>query len=239
MTALLADHVDALQSYSACDISDALLKLQVPSAGALVDLHLYTPQPATAATPSPRKTIAPASTVLFTPKDSSIVPPLPDTSLPEPNIPPGSHYADLTTPGSIVFICDLGQRTNAVLGGIMARRMKILGAKGVVVKGRIRDVAELGEVGLPIWASGTSTAGAGAGSKVHAINIPVRIGDVTVKPGDIMFCDPVEGIVLIPQDLVGKVVEILPDLVAAEEKIVQDVSAGGKVSEAMRKHRKP
>ena len=38
----------------------------------------------------------------------------------------------------------------AVLGGIMALRMMVLNAKGVVVSGRVRDVVELGETGLPV-----------------------------------------------------------------------------------------
>jgi len=38
----------------------------------------------------------------------------------------------------------------AILGGIMALRMKVLGAKGVVVNGRVRDLAELRETGLTV-----------------------------------------------------------------------------------------
>ncbi len=38
----------------------------------------------------------------------------------------------------------------AVLGGIMALRMKLLNAKGVVVNGRVRDLAELRDTGLPV-----------------------------------------------------------------------------------------
>ncbi len=38
----------------------------------------------------------------------------------------------------------------AILGGIMALRMKVLNAKGVVVNGRVRDLSELRETGLPV-----------------------------------------------------------------------------------------
>jgi regulator of RNase E activity RraA len=42
-----------------------------------------------------------------------------------------------------------GQR-NAVVGGIMAMRMARLGARGVLVDGRVRDLSTLAEVGMPV-----------------------------------------------------------------------------------------
>lgn len=41
-------------------------------------------------------------------------------------------------------------QTCAVLGGIMASRMKYLGVRGVVVNGRVRDLAELKSSGLSV-----------------------------------------------------------------------------------------
>ena len=38
----------------------------------------------------------------------------------------------------------------AIIGGIMALRMKVLGARGVVANGRVRDLVELRETGLPV-----------------------------------------------------------------------------------------
>jgi regulator of RNase E activity RraA len=38
----------------------------------------------------------------------------------------------------------------AILGGIMALRMKMLEAKGVVCAGRVRDIEELSSTGLPV-----------------------------------------------------------------------------------------
>jgi regulator of RNase E activity RraA len=139
MVAPSADTVRALQQYTACDISDALLKLKVPGAGFLADLNLYS-QPEAGLGP---RTIAPASTVLFVPKGET----------PEQlasNIPTGKHWADLTPPGSFVILKQPDGQHNAVCGGIMAWRMMILGAKGVVVVGRARDIAELKSTGLPV-----------------------------------------------------------------------------------------
>ena len=136
------EQLKALQNYTACDISDALLKLKVPNCGLLPDLSLCTPPSASL---SRQVLIAPASTVLFAPKASTDL-----SGYPESNIPAGKHYVDLTAPDTIVVISQPQGQICAVLGGIMALRMKVLKAKGVVVHGRVRDVEELAATGLPV-----------------------------------------------------------------------------------------
>lgn len=171
-------------------------------------------------------------------------------------------------PGSIVVISQPHGQSCAVVGGIMAVRMKTKGVKGVVVSGRVRDLGTIAEVvrgepapnasaeaqvwgnepeqllsgrsnpGMPIWCKGTSTIGAGGETKPWAINAPIRVGPVEVYPGDIIMMDPNEqGAVCIPANLVRKVLEILPAMVSADEKVIADVENGALVSEAFRKHR--
>lgn len=53
-------------------------------------------------------------------------------------------------PGSVVVMSQPEGQKCAVLGGIMALRMKVLGVKGVVVSGRVRDLEELKETELPV-----------------------------------------------------------------------------------------
>jgi regulator of RNase E activity RraA len=136
------EQIQALKNYTACDISDGLLKLKVPNCGFLPDLTLITP-PTTP--PHSQITIAPASTVLFAPKNA------PDlSSYPPKNVPAGKHYVDLTEPETIVVLSQPKGQICAVLGGIMALRMQMRNAQGVVVHGRVRDMAELRESGLPV-----------------------------------------------------------------------------------------
>jgi regulator of RNase E activity RraA len=136
------DQLQSLKKYTACDIADALLKLKVPNAGFLPDLKLIVPS-SDAATGD--ITIAPASTIIFAPKSGGDV-----STYIEANIPSGKHWVDLTEPETIVVMAQPEGQKCAVLGGIMALRMKALNAKGVVVNGRVRDVVELGSTGLPV-----------------------------------------------------------------------------------------
>ena len=198
------EQLQVLQKYTACDISDALLKLKVPNCGFLPDMNLYTPSP------SNQILIAPASTVKFAPKITSDI-----ESYGPKNLPPGTHWVDLTEPESIVVISQPKGQICAVTGGMMALRMKVLNAKGAVVHGRVRDVEELVSTGLPvsiailaemdrlaengqIWARGTSITGTSAQATPHATQVPLDLEGTIVKPGDLVFADFVNGVVSHP-----------------------------------------
>ncbi|KAG8423634.1 hypothetical protein J3458_000513 [Metarhizium acridum] len=129
-----------LEQYTACDISDALLKLKVPGAGFIADLNPYSTKPGKDAD---ALTIAPVSTILFAAKGEV----LPE---PQPNVPKDTHWSDATEPGTFVVMKQPPGQTNAVCGGIMALRMKMRNVKGIIVAGRVRDVQELKSTSLPV-----------------------------------------------------------------------------------------
>ncbi|GKZ40148.1 hypothetical protein AbraIFM66950_002644, partial [Aspergillus brasiliensis] len=177
----LEEKIALLYNYSACDVSDALLKLQPvapntpPRAGYLADLTPYPPSQTPTSPPStPRKLIAPASTLQFIPKSTPI------SNTPN-SIPASTHWSDLTTPSTILVISQPPNQHCAVVGGIMALRMKVRGVLGVVVDGRVRDRAELKASGLGIWAKGGSTVGSGAEAKAGEMGGEVCVSGVIVR----------------------------------------------------------
>jgi regulator of RNase E activity RraA len=196
----------------------------------------------TASTPKPalKKTLAPASTFLMVPKatESFPNPASPAQDITTSNLPDSRPYADWTEKDTIVVISQPPGQSCAVVGGIMAARMKCLGAQGVVVDGRVRDLVALNETELPIWSKGTSIIGAGAETKFHARNVAIRIGETIVEPGDIIMIDPFEnGVVAVPHGKVEELLELLPKLVRADEKVMQDIEMGASVQGAFKRHR--
>ncbi|OAL24093.1 hypothetical protein AYO22_05975 [Fonsecaea multimorphosa] len=143
----------------------------------------------------------------------------------------------MTEPGTIVVIDQPQDHKCAAVGGIMAQRMKIRGVAGCIVGGRVRDLAELRETQLPIFALGKSTVGTGAEATAYARNVRVSITGVDVSPGDIIFCDALEGVVVIPQDLLDETLSLMPKLVAADDKVKDAVVGGMTVAEAFRTFR--
>lgn len=134
------------------------------------------------------RVVAPASTVHFSPKTTSSFPnPIGDKpELKEPadknasKIAPGTPYADLVNPETIVVLSQPEGQACAVVGGINGVRMEQLGAKGILVSGRVRDLDTLNGLKIPVWSKGTSSVGAGAQTKAYAVGYPVEIGEVTV-----------------------------------------------------------
>ncbi|KZZ96691.1 Demethylmenaquinone methyltransferase [Moelleriella libera RCEF 2490] len=240
-----------LSRYSACDISDALLKLKVPGAGYLAELRAISSTDAL--------TIAPVSTILFAAKgrvedEATLAVPA--------NVPKDTHWADLTEPDTFVVMKQPPGQTNAICGGIMALRMKVRGVKGIIVAGRVRDVQELQSTNLPvimspppplpvkhpekrgatfshgqILALGQSTVGAGGGSIPWALQVPLEINGVVVRPGDVAFQDPVNGVVILPHEKVQQVLDMLPKLTAADDKVKEAVLGGMSVYDAFKLHR--
>lgn len=96
---------------------------------------------------------------------------------------PGSIYSDLIVPQTIAVLSQpVGART-ATMGGIMALRISKLGAKGVLVDGRVRDVRYLKEsVDMPIWSKSTSIVATSGECKAHAVNVPITVGPTKVEP---------------------------------------------------------
>ncbi|KAM3450419.1 hypothetical protein MY3296_006088 [Beauveria thailandica] len=230
-----AQAISALEKYTACDVSDALLKLKVPGAGFLADLTQYSPRGASAGSNKQERVIvAPVSTVLFTAKDED---PATASTRPAPNFPKDTHWVDNAVPGTFAVMQQAAGQTNAICGGIMALRMQVLGLKGIIVAGRVRDLVELQSTELPIWALGTSTVGSGGSSTPWAREVPLTINGVRVAPGDLAVHDPVNGVVVIPQDKVAQVLELLPKLTSADDKAKADVALGVSVKEAFQRHR--
>ena len=72
---------------------------------------------------------------------------------------------------------------------------------------------------------------------MHSRNTTIIINEVSVSPGDIVFADPLEGVVVIPSGLVNEVIDLMPNLVSADDKVKADVEAGSTVAAAFKNHR--
>ena len=57
------------------------------------------------------------------------------------------------------------------------------------------------------------------------------------EQGDIIFCDPEEGVVAIPSELLDRVLEVMPKLVAMDERVKEGVARGMSVFEAFKEFR--
>ena len=113
---------------------------------------------------------------------------------------------DLAQPGDVVAVDGGGRADAAVLGDIVAGALAGRGVVGVVVDGAVRDVDGIDEVGLPTFARGTHPA-TGSNEGPGAINVPVQLGGVAVRPGDVVRGDA-SGVVVVPREHLDSVIAL-------------------------------
>ena len=103
---------------------------------------------------------------------------------------------DIARPGEVVVVDASGARGNAVLGDLICAKARHRGVAAFVVDGLVRDLPAVREIGLPVFARGTTPVGPlhrGPGE----INFPVVCGGVVTHAGDIVVADEA-GMVIVP-----------------------------------------
>jgi 4-hydroxy-4-methyl-2-oxoglutarate aldolase len=114
---------------------------------------------------------------------------------PEDNL--AMHAALYQATAGTVLVCDgTGTARCALFGELMATDALNQGLAGLIVQGPIRDIADLDELGFPIWSTGTAPAQA-AKASVVSVGSPVVVGGVPVSPGDQVVADR-DGVAVVP-----------------------------------------
>lgn len=119
----------------------------------------------------------------------------------------------------------------ASFGDGMATVHKRLGVVGAIVDGTVRDLVGIQRVGLPIWAWGT-VPGHGV-FNVTRINTPITVGQLRVRPGDLILADS-DGCVRIPNQHAEEIVRLAGEIRTMEAEIFAFYNSPGFSVAAMR-----
>ncbi len=113
---------------------------------------------------------------------------------------------EFARPGDVLVFDVGGSMRAAVLGDVFATRLRVQGALGAAIDGCIRDLKEIRETGLAIYARGCHAGPVTVEVMPAELNVPVQCGGVTVMPGDLALTDE-DGVIFIPRALAAKVAE--------------------------------
>jgi 4-hydroxy-4-methyl-2-oxoglutarate aldolase len=116
-----------------------------------------------------------------------------------------------------VVVVELGGMVDRAtfLGDVTGIGMQTAGALGVIVDGGIRDLAEFMAIkDFPVFYRGAH-ASAMADQVGVEWNGPIRLGSITVLPGDVIIADA-EGVLAVPPQLVAEVIADAEDTVYTE-----------------------
>jgi regulator of RNase E activity RraA len=129
------------------------------------------------------------------------------------------------SPGDVIVIDNRGDLNNNCWGEILSMGALKKGISGVVVDGAVRDVDTCEEFGFPVHARGTVPITARGRIVQEAWNIPVRIGNIPVIPGDVMVAD-VNGVVAIPAAKLELVLDAAEAIAMKELAMVEALRQG-------------
>jgi 4-hydroxy-4-methyl-2-oxoglutarate aldolase len=114
---------------------------------------------------------------------------------------------DMLQPGDVLVVDLFGKKVNGTIVGdnLFYYVMTATHKGGLIVDGSIRDLDGISEIDMPGYFRAVDPTPIG-NVMLTGINIPIRIGNVTVMPGDLAVGDR-EGIYFIPPQLVKAVLD--------------------------------
>jgi regulator of RNase E activity RraA len=144
----------------------------------------------------------------------------------------GTTAIEAAQPGNVIVI---EQRTGldaGSWGGILSLAAKLREVAGVVVDGPVRDIDEARAYDFPVYARGLTARTARSRVAEAFTNQPVRIGEVTVCPGDFVIADA-SGAVFIAAADIERVLQAAEMIVGREAAMAQALRDGQPVSQVM------
>ena len=154
------------------------------------------------------KLLGPAFTVQCHPKDNLML-----------------HKAlQIAQEGDILIVSTQAYPEAGYWGSLMSTSASTKKIGGMAIDGCIRDSKEVIQINFPIFCRGTCIRGT-TKSSLGLINHPIIFGDVIVNPGDLVLGDN-DGMVIIPQSEVKKVLESAQERVEKEKEKTLALSQG-------------
>ena len=130
---------------------------------------------------------------------------------------------NLAEPGDVLVVQGVPNISN--MGGVSATIGKRQGEAGAIVDGAVRDVDHSRAIGYPIWCSGVSPITGKWRIETMAVNDPVHIAGIEVRPGDLVVADEC-GVCFVPYARAAEVLAVAQRLAAAEAARLQALADG-------------
>jgi regulator of RNase E activity RraA len=110
-------------------------------------------------------------------------------------------------------------------GGVMTATAKSKKVRAAAIDGGIRDTHQILEQDFPVYYRYRTSNGSLGRCQITHYQVPIKIGDVTIKPGDVIFAD-IDGVLCVPRDIAHDVLVRAEEIRANEQKIFGWVAEG-------------
>jgi 4-hydroxy-4-methyl-2-oxoglutarate aldolase len=127
-----------------------------------------------------------------------------------------------------------GDEKATMWGGVMTATAHGMGVRAACIDGGIRDTHQILEKNFPVFYKHRIPNGSLGRCQITHYQIPIQIGDVLIKPGDIILGD-IDGVVCVPRDIAYDVLLRAEEIKSNEKKIFSWVAAGETVKQITEK----
>lgn len=143
-------------------------------------------------------------------------------------------FLDDVQSGEVVVIDNGGRTYCTVWGDIMTILSCQKKVAGTVIDGVCRDVPGIKSLGYPMFTKGVYMVTGKDRVECDAVNVPVAVSGVQVRPGDIVLGDD-SGVVVVPAEKAEEVCGIAKSIAQKEGLIEQEIKNGMSLREARKK----
>ena len=198
-----SDAIAELRKFTVCQLADAL------GSSCSVETSLLPIDPAF-------RICGPALTVECTPGDNLTV----------------HHALHIAQRGDVLVVAGLPDCDGALWGELMSISAQSRGLAGTIIDGPARDSLEIRRLGYPVFCRRFNPHRA-AKEMYGRMNVPIRIGALSIRPEDIVVADA-NGMVSIPPARVDEAIELASEVGQKEDEIKNQIHSGHSIFDIFR-----